>query len=752
MATIDRYKIVLDVEGQAAVDRLKNSLGGLGTLLSSIAGIGFASSVLKMADSISDLADATGFAVKEIVAFQTALQGAGGKAEDANRMLVTFFKNIDGAAKGGEDAQNAFKKIGISLNDIAKLSDKELLTKTLEGLAKIPAGAERSAAGIELFGKSFNSIDPKKLAEAINTGDFSKIEESLRKAGDLADSLAANFNTLQLAGAQVFSDILSTLEPFIGKLENGRISLEQAEKIIKTVGIAFAAAFGAKVIGAIIDVVKVIKSLNIALKAQAVLQTSLLALAGPKGWALIAAAGVAAGAAVAGLNALLGDNEEKQTDVTKAIDETTKAVDNQNKKLAGRKVQLLTDKELEAQKLAILQSQEQTKQIDRQNQAALKYKQIIIDTIGIAQEEAELIRNNAQLEIDAAEKIADLQSKIEIEKQKGRNTNQGLIVEYQAQQNLISNQVEKLKQLNTEEFKRLQAIKDYKNAQDESLKNVNLANEQARYLTEQQIKQNIILGKSTEKQTQLAIELFNLETEHYKNLNNLFIEKTKAQADGNKTVIDNISREEQRSIERFNFEKQKITERYDYEKKLQQSAIAGTIASITQIADSLTPYKLAQDAITQGWSKIGNAVDEFVMTGKFKFKDFTISVLQDLAKIIIKAQLFQAISGAAKYFGLSIPGLAEGGPAKANMPYIVGEKGPELFVPKAPGTVIPNKEISSSIPTHTNTVTAPVTNNYITNNISAIDAKSVAQLFAENRKTLLGTVRMAEKEMPYSNR
>jgi len=43
-----------------------------------------------------------------------------------------------------------------------------------------------------------------------------------------------------------------------------------------------------------------------------------------------------------------------------------------------------------------------------------------------------------------------------------------------------------------------------------------------------------------------------------------------------------------------------------------------------------------------------------------------------------------------------------------------------------------------------------VNNTYITNQISAIDAKSVAQLFAENRKTLLGTVQMAQKEMPYS--
>jgi phage-related minor tail protein len=40
-----------------------------------------------------------------------------------------------------------------------------------------------------------------------------------------------------------------------------------------------------------------------------------------------------------------------------------------------------------------------------------------------------------------------------------------------------------------------------------------------------------------------------------------------------------------------------------------------------------------------------------------------------------------------------------------------------------------------------------VTNNYYT--VNAVDAKSVAQLFAENRKTLLGTVRQAEKELPF---
>ena len=90
-------------------------------------------------------------------------------------------------------------------------------------------------------------------------------------------------------------------------------------------------------------------------------------------------------------------------------------------------------------------------------------------------------------------------------------------------------------------------------------------------------------------------------------------------------------------------------------------------------------------------------------------------------------------------FFKSLIGLADGGPAQANNPYVVGEQGPELFVPKGTGTVVPN---GMGMGGNTN-------NTYITNNIQAVDAKSVAQLFATNRKALLGSVEMARKELPY---
>jgi hypothetical protein len=43
-----------------------------------------------------------------------------------------------------------------------------------------------------------------------------------------------------------------------------------------------------------------------------------------------------------------------------------------------------------------------------------------------------------------------------------------------------------------------------------------------------------------------------------------------------------------------------------------------------------------------------------------------------------------------------LAGFAEGGTPPLNVPSIVGEKGPELFIPRQFGTVIPNDEIASS--------------------------------------------------------
>jgi len=56
--------------------------------------------------------------------------------------------------------------------------------------------------------------------------------------------------------------------------------------------------------------------------------------------------------------------------------------------------------------------------------------------------------------------------------------------------------------------------------------------------------------------------------------------------------------------------------------------------------------------------------------------------------------------GLGSFLSGLFPGRAGGGSVSLNTPYIVGESGPELFVPNASGNIIPNNRFgASSAPT-----------------------------------------------------
>jgi hypothetical protein len=63
---------------------------------------------------------------------------------------------------------------------------------------------------------------------------------------------------------------------------------------------------------------------------------------------------------------------------------------------------------------------------------------------------------------------------------------------------------------------------------------------------------------------------------------------------------------------------------------------------------------------------------------------------------------------------MGMPGFANGGDPPVGRPSIVGERGPEIFVPRTAGTIIPNHALGGM------GATTNVTNNYI----NAIDTKS----------------------------
>lgn len=139
---------------------------------------------------------------------------------------------------------------------------------------------------------------------------------------------------------------------------------------------------------------------------------------------------------------------------------------------------------------------------------------------------------------------------------------------------------------------------------------------------------------------------------------------------------------------------------------------------------------------TQVYDRMANDLTNFVMTGKFDFADFSRFVIRELIKIAVQAALTFAIKTAAGAFGFSIPGLAEGGPVRRGNPYVVGEQGPELFIPQSSGRIVPNDQMTSSM-VSADSGAEQVNINF---NITATDASSFDELLVTRRATIIGII------------
>jgi lambda family phage tail tape measure protein len=144
------------------------------------------------------------------------------------------------------------------------------------------------------------------------------------------------------------------------------------------------------------------------------------------------------------------------------------------------------------------------------------------------------------------------------------------------------------------------------------------------------------------------------------------------------------------------------------------------------IRDMPTELEQGAKAFDSLMGNMESAIDRFVKTGKIGFKDLARSIIQDMLAMQIKAAASGFLSSLfGSMFGMKsnpyqpaavmgFAGYADGGSPAVGQPAIVGERGPEIFVPRTAGTIIPNHALGGM------GGTTMVTNNYI----NAIDTKS----------------------------
>jgi len=116
------------------------------------------------------------------------------------------------------------------------------------------------------------------------------------------------------------------------------------------------------------------------------------------------------------------------------------------------------------------------------------------------------------------------------------------------------------------------------------------------------------------------------------------------------------------------------------------------------------------------------------------FGDMAMGVLRAVATEMVRMNIARPIaSGLSTFIGSldfgSMFGFANGGRPPLNRPSIVGERGPELFVPDRPGTIVPNGEAGGAI-----------TVNF---NLTAVDTQTGVGFLLSNRASIVGMVQEA---------
>jgi hypothetical protein len=247
--------------------------------------------------------------------------------------------------------------------------------------------------------------------------------------------------------------------------------------------------------------------------------------------------------------------------------------------------------------------------------------------------------------------------------------------------------------------------------------------------------QQKIVGLSTNEQ-QRQTELFDLE------------QRRKSQLDAIAKIKDlpydeRLAREKELNAE---YEKRigLINEEAKTRAARDNDFVAGVEESMKKYAESMTPLKQGAAMAESVYGNMTSALDRFVDTGKFKFSDFATSIIMDLIKIQLRAQATQLFNSVLGTFGFSLPGRAAGGPVTAGQPYIVGERGPEVFLPTSSGTIVSNDKLGSGSGRGNST--------YVNYNINAVDAPSFRQLLARDPSFLYAVTEQGRKTIPATRR
>lgn len=181
------------------------------------------------ADDILTTASVTGLSTDALQEYRYMAELTDVSMDTVTGSLSRLTRNMSTARKGTGDAADAFKKLGISVEDQngALRSNQDVFAETLDALAQIENETERDALAMSIFGKSAQELNPlmavgaKGLAayaqEARDMG-YVLSEDSLSALGAVDDSMQRFSKAMESAKNNLADDFAPSVSAIIDGL------------------------------------------------------------------------------------------------------------------------------------------------------------------------------------------------------------------------------------------------------------------------------------------------------------------------------------------------------------------------------------------------------------------------------------------------------------------------------------------------------------------------------------------------------
>jgi TP901 family phage tail tape measure protein len=224
------------------VSALGQSFGLLGSAITAPL-LGAAKLFADAGSELADMSARTGLSVEALSELKYAAEQTGSDLNAVEAGVRKMQKTLGAAAQGSDDAAAAFEVLGLSVNELMRMTPDRQFQAIARALAKVPNPALKSAAAMALFGKSGTALLPmaedmdalvgkaRKLGLTMSRDDA----EAADKLGDAMDTLSASAKKVAVTIGAALAPTLTDAADWLSRSARGASAwVRQNQGLLKT--------------------------------------------------------------------------------------------------------------------------------------------------------------------------------------------------------------------------------------------------------------------------------------------------------------------------------------------------------------------------------------------------------------------------------------------------------------------------------------------------------------------------------------